>query len=89
MNDNLTITTLEDRRYLLLDTSELYLVNFDEIVGEDRKNNPQTQTIIKWDSSTEPSFVDSLTTKQGPYTNSEILEILTGAEWQYTGSFVN
>ena len=88
MSEELTSIPFEDRQYLLIDTSELYLVNFNEVVGDDRRNNLQTKSIIKWDSLTEPNFVESLTTKQGPYTNAEILQILSANEWQIPNGFI-
>jgi len=36
---------------------------------------------VKWDGGVAPDFVSELTTLEGPYTYSEILEILSGAEW--------
>jgi len=31
---------------------------------------------------TKPSFVDNLTTKQGPYNYSEMMIVLEGADWK-------
>ncbi len=56
MSEELTSIPFEDRQYLLIDTSELYLVNFNEVVGDDRRNNLQTKSIIKWDSLSVPNF---------------------------------
>ncbi len=36
---------------------------------------------VKWDGNTIPSSVDSLITKEGPYTYTEIIDILNGPEW--------
>jgi hypothetical protein len=33
-----------------------------------------------------PPTVSNLTTKEGPYTYNEILNILTGSAWAYSGS---
>jgi hypothetical protein len=35
---------------------------------------------VKWDGE-QPEFVSELTTLEGPYTYTEILEILSGEEW--------
>jgi hypothetical protein len=40
----------------------------------------QNKTFVKWNGTT-PSFVDNLTTKEGPYTHSEMLTILATPEW--------
>jgi hypothetical protein len=39
-----------------------------------------TKTYVKYENDM-PSSVIALTTKQGPYTHSEILNILAGPEW--------
>jgi hypothetical protein len=36
---------------------------------------------VKWDGGVAPEFVSELTTIEGPYTYSEILDILSGPEW--------
>jgi hypothetical protein len=41
----------------------------------------KTKTILKWDGPTTPSFYDNLNTKEGPYTISEITQILSTPEW--------
>ena len=46
-----------------------------------RKSIDGTKTFVKWEGG-EPSFVSSLTTKEGPYTHEEILQILSTSEWQ-------
>jgi hypothetical protein len=40
----------------------------------------ETKTFVKWDGET-PSSVASLTTKEGPYTYEEMLNILATEEW--------
>jgi hypothetical protein len=40
-----------------------------------------TKTFVKWDSVQIPTSVESLSIKWGPYTYSEMLEILAGIEW--------
>jgi hypothetical protein len=45
-----------------------------------RKSIDNTKTFVKWDGET-PEFVNSLTTKEGPYTYSEILNILSTPQW--------
>jgi hypothetical protein len=46
-----------------------------------RKSVNLTKTFVKWDGETIPSSVNSLTTKEGPYTYSEIISILATSEW--------
>ena len=39
-----------------------------------------SKTFIKWDGD-DPSFISSLSSTEGTYTNSEILTILSGTDW--------
>lgn len=74
----------ENREYIIFNVSELSLINFNEVletsVDTVRKSVDQTKTFVKW-NGTPPSFVDDLTTKEGPYTYEEILAILATPEW--------
>ena len=77
----------ENRQYLIFNVSELNLVNFDDVLETSsetvRKSLDETKTFIKWEGS-QPSFVANLTTKEGPYTYEEILEILSSPQWTDT-----
>lgn len=74
----------ENRKYLIIPTSEVSKVNFDEVLETCaetlRKSVDETKTFIKWDGDN-PSFVSNLTGTEGPYNHSEILDILSGEEW--------
>lgn len=74
----------ENREYIIFNVSELPLVNFNEVletsVDTVRKSVDKTKTFVKWNGN-QPSFVNNLTTKEGPYTHSEILNILSTPEW--------
>ena len=74
----------ENREYIIFNVSELPLVNFNEVletsVDTIRKSVNQTKTFVKW-NGTPPSFVDNLTTKDGPYTHIEMLRILSSPLW--------
>ena len=74
----------ENREYVIFNVSELPLVNFNEVletsVDTVRKSIDQTKTFVKWNGDA-PSFVNNMTTKEGPYTHTEILTILATPEW--------
>lgn len=74
----------ENTNYLILNVSEVPLIDFSQVMQTSeatlRKSIDGTKTVIKWEGA-EPSFVQSLTTKEGPYSHSEILEIMAGTEW--------
>jgi hypothetical protein len=75
----------ENREFMIFNVSELDTINFNEVLETSidtvRKSVDETKTFVKWDGLTIPSSVDSLTTKEGPYTYEEILAILATPEW--------
>ena len=70
---------------MIFNVSELPNIDFTQVLESSidtvRKSVDQTKTFVKWDGTTIPSSVDSLTTKEGPYTYNEILDILATPEW--------
>lgn len=76
---------MENRKYVIFNVSELNKVNFDEVqetsAGTVRKSIDGTLTFVKYDGDEMPPSVESLTTKEGPYTQTEILEIINTPEW--------
>lgn len=79
----------DNRSYLIFSLSEIDLVDFNQVcetsVETLRLSVDQTKTFIKWDGA-EPDFVIQMTTKEGPYTYSEFLEVLETEEWTNNGS---
>ena len=75
----------EQRQFMIFGTSELPLIDFSQVLETSidtvRKSVDETKTFVKWDGNIIPSSVDSLTTKEGPYTYEEIITILNGPEW--------
>jgi hypothetical protein len=76
---------LEHRQYMIFNISELSNINFTEVLETStetvRFSLDGTKTFVKWDSESEPECMASITTKEGPYTYSEILEILSTSTW--------
>ena len=76
---------MENRKYIIFNVSELDKINFYEVqetsVDTIRKSVDETLTFVKYDGDEMPPSVSSLTTKQGPYTQTEILEIINTPEW--------
>ena len=70
---------------MIFNVSELPQIDFTQVLETSidtvRKSVDETKTFVKWDGTTIPSSVDSLTTKEGPYTYNEILDILATPEW--------
>jgi hypothetical protein len=75
----------DNREFMIFNVSELPLINFEEVLETSaetvRRSVDGTKTFVKWDGATIPASVDALTTKEGPYTYSEILDILATPEW--------
>lgn len=44
----------------------------------------ETKSFVKWEGET-PSFVSDLTNTEGPYSHSQILEVLSEEAWTPTG----
>lgn len=75
----------EQRQFMIFNVSELTNIEFSEVMETSidtvRKSVDGTKTFVKWDGETVPTSVENLTTKEGPYTYSEMLEILAGIDW--------
>jgi len=75
----------ENREFMIFNVSELGTINFNEVLETSadtvRKSVDLTKTFVKWDGVTIPPSVEALTTKEGPYTYTEIISILATPEW--------
>ena len=75
----------DNREFMIFNVTELDQIDFTQVLETSidtvRKSVDQTKTFVKWDGITIPSSVNSLTTKEGPYTYEEILTILATPEW--------
>jgi hypothetical protein len=64
-----------NRNYVIFNVSELASIDFSQVLETSadtvRKSLDELQTFVKYDGEM-PSSVVALTTKQGPYTHSEI-----------------
>jgi len=76
---------IQDRKFMIFNVSELNTINFSEVLETSeetvRKSVDETKTFVKWESDEIPASVQNLTTKEGPYTYQEILQILSTPEW--------
>lgn len=81
--------TYEHRNFMIFNVSELDSVDFTQVLETSkdtvRKSIDETKTFVKWEGDNAPTSVDSLTTKEGPYTYNEILTILSTPEWTNEG----
>lgn len=78
------IEDIQNRVFMIFSVSELNKIDFNQVIETSidtiRKSVDGTKTFVKWEGPT-PSSVQSLTTKQGPYTYEEILTIMATNEW--------
>lgn len=79
----------DNYRWVIFDTSETSSINFNQVqetsIDTLRLNYSGSQTFVKYIGDMPPT-VTNLTTKEGPYTYDEILNLLTGSAWMYSGS---
>lgn len=77
--------TYDHRQFIIFNVSELPQIDFTQVLETSadtvRKSVDGTKTFVKWDGDSIPFSVDSLTTKEGPYTYDEMLQILNTPEW--------
>jgi len=70
----------EDRKYAIIDSSEVSNIDFDEVLETSadtlRYNLAGTKTFVKWEGAA-PAYFFGATI----YTHEEILEILNNSEW--------
>jgi hypothetical protein len=74
----------ENRKFVIFSTSELELVDFSQVLETSsetiRKTVDGTKTFVKYDGDM-PSSIQSLTTKVGEYSHTEMLNILQDKDW--------
>lgn len=74
----------DGRKFMIFSCNELDQIDFTQVLETSidtvRKSVDGTKTFVKWDNDM-PECVYNLTTKEGPYTYDEILEILSTPEW--------
>lgn len=73
----------ENRDSIIFNVSELSIIDFSQVYETEdvRRSVDQTKAFIKWEHGNPPDFLDSLETKEGPYTYEEMTQILLTAEW--------
>jgi hypothetical protein len=76
---------MEPKHYVIFNVSELNKIDFSQVfetsIETVRKSVDETLTFVKYATDEMPSSVASLETKQGPYSHTEILEILSTPKW--------
>jgi len=74
----------EQRNFAIFSLTEIDKIDFSQVLETSadtlRKSVDETKSFVKWDGEA-PEFVSELTTLEGPYTYTEILDILSTPEW--------
>lgn len=74
----------EDRSYFIIPSTEISNIDFNFVLETSaetlRFSVNGSKTFVKWEGDAPPEFVVNMT-GEGPYTYSEILEILSTPEW--------
>jgi hypothetical protein len=74
-----------DRNFMIFNVSEINKINFDEVLESSaqwlRRSVDNQKTFVKWDGEIAPSFIQTLTTSEGPYNYDEITTILNSSDW--------
>jgi hypothetical protein len=90
MDSNLTLT------YTIFPVTELYKIDFSQLystytnnvaIGNIRTSVDGTKTFVKY-AGAEPLCLSNVVSKEGPYTQSEILTILDTTEWKIPYPFL-
>lgn len=73
----------ENRESIIFNVSELSKIDFSQVyeTNDVRRSVDQTKAFVKWKHGNPPDFLDNLTTKEGPYTHEEMIQILLTIEW--------
>jgi hypothetical protein len=78
----------ENRNYLIFNMSEVDSIDFNNVLETSRQtlrlSVDETKSFVKWEGAT-PSFISGLTYTEGPYSHSQILEVLAEEAWTPTG----
>ena len=74
----------ESRQYMIFPVSKLHKIDFTQVHETSaetvRKSVDESKTFVKWDGDV-PSCLSDVADKEGPYTHTEIVEILSSPFW--------
>jgi hypothetical protein len=73
------------RRFMILNASDLYLVNFSEVCESSaettRKSMDGARAILKWNGTATPSSIAALSNTTGPLVYSEAIALMQTPAW--------
>lgn len=76
----------DNRFYFVIPAARMTDVDFSEVLESEsslRYNSDSSKTFVCYESSSVPSSLQSISDKEGPYTNDQMLEILKTEGWVF------
>lgn len=74
-----------ENKYAIINSQDFDKIDFNEIdqtsLDTVRKNNEGTKGVLKWSTEQDPSFLQNLTSFEGPFTIEEVSHVLLNPEW--------
>ncbi len=74
----------DNRFYFVIPANSVKDVDFSEVLESEltlRYNSDSTKTFLCYESVSIPSSLTSIKSKEGPYTNEEVSNILNDSDW--------
>jgi hypothetical protein len=75
---------MENRTYMIFSSSEMGLINFNEILDDNYETMifslDGSKIVVKWEGD-QPEFVNELRTIEGFFNKDQMLDILRTPEW--------
>jgi len=79
------IKKVEDRNYIIFNVSEIDSVDFNQVMEDSsetlRKSIDEQKTFVKWEVGKMPNSLSAIQSKEGPYSHSEMIIIMSSKEW--------
>jgi hypothetical protein len=76
---------------VIFNVSEINKIDYTQVLETNqdtlRLSVDNNKTFVTWNDGNEPSFVSTLTTKEGPYEYDQTIQIMTTPEW-YINPFI-
>ena len=73
-------------KYMILNANEVDAINFMDVMDQSTeslvRSKDGSKIYVKWERDDVPSSIAALTTKEGPFTHSEMKIILSRTEWK-------
>lgn len=76
----------DGRTYYVVPASSVENINFNEVLEASaltvRYNSDASKALVCYEDASIPTSLDAIRDKEGPYTNDEVLTMLSASEWE-------